>query len=98
MECSVSDELKKDTLDKRKRFLLRFLKDKLDQLKMQTHLDECYLETQTKPDVFGKAKERPKHRRVNFKGDGAFRANDSGEDDNEEPAFRADDKKCLTIV
>ena len=60
---------------------------------MQTHLDERYLETQTKPDVFGKAKERPKHRRVNFKGDGAFRANDSGEDDNEEPAFRADDKK-----
>ena len=60
---------------------------------MQTHLDERYLETQTKPDVFGKAKERPKHRRVNFKGDGACRANDSGEDDNEEPVFRADDKK-----
>ena len=60
---------------------------------MQTHLDECYLETQTKPDVFGKAKERPKHRRVNFKGDGAFRANDSGEDDNEEAAFRAVDQK-----
>ena len=77
-------------MDKRKRFLFRFLKDKLDQLKMQTHLDERYQENQTKSDAFGKGRERPKHKRVNFKGDGAFRANDSGEDDYEETAFRAD--------
>ena len=80
-------------MDKRKGFLFRFIKDKLDQLKMQTHLDERYQENQTKSDAFGKGRERPKHKRVNFKGDGAFRVNDSGEDDHEEAAFRADDHK-----